>query len=521
MRENIRAQEEGIDLCIRRLTDRSMARAATGAISVSVLLMVFVGILGPSAVVPTFPAASPWPPWFINARPSSSVVVSVTWLALLLGAAGLLAGLVATRWGWRPKPAHVIAWSVVAVTALMLIAPIGSADMISYAEAGRILTLGHSPYVMMPAALKSSGDPVGAVVSAYLHEPTRFGPIATILEAAASKLAGASAARTIYWLKVWNALAYLGIVLVLDRSMHSDSAGRVRAHLLWSVNPLMLWAAMAGGHNDVLAMGFGVSALFALRRYSSRTIFLSGVLIGLAAAIKVPYVLFSGGAVLIKRRSPLSVVYLALGMAAILVPSYLLAGRVALSASLEQASTPPIGYVPWFAVVRILGWSNMTTIIDGLGVLGSAILALIFLWRMPTGSADFPVVRIVLALALAWLIISPQQLPWYDIMIFPLLGMIPASRLDWIVIARAVVGAVSQVPLLVPYAGIRPTWLAEVVRIGEHGFAPVALTVICAWLLWQCFTKDWGSWPDPGKMSTPQVVQAGIDHNMILAKYFL
>ena len=146
-----KSKEEGIDLRILRITDRSMARAATGAISVSVLLIVLTGILGPSAVVPTFPSASPWPPWFINARPSPSVIAAVTWVALLLGAAGLLAGLLATRRGWNPKPVSVISWSAVAVTALMLIAPMGSNDMISYAAFGRILTLGHSPYIMLPA----------------------------------------------------------------------------------------------------------------------------------------------------------------------------------------------------------------------------------------------------------------------------------------------------------------------------------------------------------------------------------
>ena len=517
MSDGYRRQEE-IGSCGRRLNDQSMARAATGAISVSVLLIVLAGILGPSAVVPAFPSASPWPPWFIDVRPSPSAVAALTWSALLVGAVGLVAGLVATRRGWRPRPARVISWSVVAVTALMLISPLASKDMFSYAAFGRILTLGHSPYTMMPAALKSSGDPVGAVVSAYLHQPSRFGPIATILEAAASKLAGASAARTIFWLKVWNALAYLGIVLMLDLSMRSDSARRVRAHLLWSVNPLMLWAAMAGGHNDVLAMGFGVAALFAFRRCGSRMIFLSGILIGLAAAIKVPYVLFSAGPVWIKRRSPLSAGYLALGMAAILVPSYLVAGRIALSASLEQASTSPINYVPWFAVVKILGWSNMTTFVDGLGLLCSAMLAFVLLWRMPSGSADFPAARIVLALVLALLAVSPQQQPWYDIMIFPLLGMIPASRLDWIVIARSAVGAVAKLPPLVSSASMRPAWLDQIVRTGQNGFAPLALTVIIGWLLWQCFTANWGSWPVPEKTSAPQIIGAGIDHNMILSR---
>ena len=72
-----------------------------------------------------------------------------------------------------------------------------------------------------------------------------YGPAATATEAAASGLAGDSPARTIFWLKVWNALAYLGVVLALDRAVRSDAARRVRAHLMWSVNPLMLFAMVA------------------------------------------------------------------------------------------------------------------------------------------------------------------------------------------------------------------------------------------------------------------------------------
>jgi hypothetical protein len=46
-----------------------------------------------------------------------------------------------------------------------------------------------------------------------------------------------------------------GVALGLDRLLRSDPARRARAHLLWSVNRLMLWALMAGGHLDVLAAG--------------------------------------------------------------------------------------------------------------------------------------------------------------------------------------------------------------------------------------------------------------------------
>ena len=64
---------------------------------------------------------------------------------------------------------------------------------------------------------------------------------------------------------------------------------RVRAHLLWWVNPLMLWALMASGHNDVLAAAAAASALVALRRADSLRGLLAGALLGLATAVKAPH----------------------------------------------------------------------------------------------------------------------------------------------------------------------------------------------------------------------------------------
>jgi len=59
---------------------------------------------------------------------------------------------------------------------------------------------------------------------------------------------------------VWNALAFLAVALALDWMFRRDSAGRARAHLLWSVNPLMLFAVVAGGHIDGLAAALGRDA---------------------------------------------------------------------------------------------------------------------------------------------------------------------------------------------------------------------------------------------------------------------
>jgi len=168
------------------------------------------------------------------------------------------------------KIAAVAAFAILAVVALALVPPIGSTDMLDYAIYGRIAALGHSPYVMTPFRLKAMGDPVGAVAPIpWQHDPSVYGPLATVTEKAASLLGGASVARTLLWLKIWNALAFLGIAIALDRLLRSDPRRRMRAHLLWSVNPLMLLAVMTGGHIDGLAAVFGLLGLLAFRRADS------------------------------------------------------------------------------------------------------------------------------------------------------------------------------------------------------------------------------------------------------------
>ena len=390
--------------------------------------------------------------------------------------------------------ARLIAGSVLAVAALLVLPPMGSADMLDYAVFGRIAALGHSPYVMTPAQLKASGDPVGAVaVPGYRTQPSRYGPVATATEGAASDLAGASAARTIFWLKGWNAVAYLALVLVLDRLLRLDTARRVRAHLLWSLNPLMLWAVMAGGHNDGLAVGFGASALFALRRAESRRAILAGLLLGLAAATKAPFALFGAGLAWAARRSPRSLAALAAGAAVILIPGYLLAGRAAMSATMGVATMRPVGYTPWFAVIRVLHLAHAVSSINALALIAFLALAVILLRRMPPGPIDLPAVRGALAMTLAWLLVTPQQHAWYFAMIFPLVAVMRPSRLDWIAVAAASVAAVAALPRLYTVPDQHPSWLGLAQRSMNAGIGPLGLTIAGAALLWLCYSNDWRS----------------------------
>ena len=66
----------------------------------------------------------------------------------------------------------------------------------------------------------------------------------------------------------------------------------------------------------------------------------------------------------------------------------------------------------------------------------------------------------------------------------------PASRLDWIVLIRAIAGALGGLPSLFPDRS-HLSWLAETVRIGTVGMVPITLTIAGVSLLWLCFTNNW------------------------------
>jgi hypothetical protein len=491
--------------------------------------MVLVGAGGPSpgVGVRAFSPAPPWPPWFVRVPISPVAVSAVLWLAVLLGGVGLAAALAAVRQGWRPRPRRLILGSVIAVVALMVIPPVGSNDMLVYVAAGRIAVLGHSPYVMTPGQLMASGDPIGAgTVFTYQNVPSPYGPVATVTEAAASELGGTSVARTLFWLKVWDALGYLALVIALDRLMRSDAARRVRAHLMWSVNPLMLFEMMASGHNDVLAAAAGLSAVLAMSRLggsrlggsrlgasrlgsrwaASRRVgwgrgLLAGLLLGLAAAIKAPYLLFGVGLAWYARRSPRILAALALGAAAVLVPGYVLAGRAAIPATVGVGAKPPIGPSPWILPVlmlqQALRWHTSNARVDTVALIGSAAAAAVLLSRMPSGSRDLPAVRVALAATLALLVLSPQQWPWYAALVFPLLAVFPASRLDWIVVTYASATAVGMLPAVF-LTGLHPASLARHVLAGVLGIVLLCVAEAGITLLWLCCTKDWRPVTDLG-----------------------
>jgi hypothetical protein len=84
----------------------------------------------------------------------------------------------------------------------------------------------------------------------------------------------------------------------------------------------------------------------------------------------------------------------------------------------------------------------------------------------------------------AWLLAWPYVLPWYDGLGWALLALLPASRLDWLVLARTAALAIGYLPArgIVLPGGLR--WLETVVRTAITPamlLAVLAATVIWLW----------------------------------------
>jgi hypothetical protein len=464
-----------------------LATLALAGISISTMLIILISFLGPSAAEPPMPFASAGPLFFASARPGQYLVAGVLWLAVAVGAAGVAAGLVAVRRGWRPRPRALVAVSLLGVILLMLVPPIGSTDLVDDAIYGRIAALGHSPYVFTARQLKRTEDPVASFAPRkWRRIASPYGPLITVTQAAASKLAGDSASRTMFWLKVWNALAFLAVALALDRFFRSDAARRARAHLLWTVNPLMLLAVMAGGHNDVLGVVCGLLGVLALRRLNLTNGLVAGLLIGLAIAAKAPFLIFAVGMAIAALRSPRALAGLGIGVVAVVVPGYALAGSHAISSVVKESGRAFSLDEPMRLLANLVPYGERVSLTQALAFLATLVLAAVLLWRLPAGPLSLPAVRPVLALMLAWLVFSPLQRAWYDVLLFPLLALMPATRLDWIVLGRAFLGAVGQLPGNIIQNKDSPHGLLLIEHFLYFALVPVAFFGIAGLLAWMC-----------------------------------
>jgi hypothetical protein len=483
---------------------------AAVAIVASTLVMILISAAGPSVSVPSLPWASGLPWWHSLHLTATFVTVSL-WVAMVLGCAGVIAGLIAVARGARPPVRPVLACAFLAVVVLTVLPAAGSTDSISYAASGRRAVIGHSPYVMTPLQLERTGDPVGKQIpfseipSTWTNTVSVYGPVATGAEWIAAELGGTSLARITFWLKLEQALAFGAVIAILDRMLRNNPEMRLRAHLLWSVNPLLLWEIVAGGHIDGLAAVFGLLGVAALRARGQQanaaaevragSAAISGLLIGVATGIKVEYVLVGAAVAWACRRSLRAFAAAAAGFLVVVLPTYLAAGTPAIKVLVTRSPgvtwdnmyqllwRPLFGYTQFSA-------SRVPPHLEPVAYLLFAAVALLALLRCPDRVPGLPAVAPALALSLAWLFVTAFQRPWYDVMAISLLALYSTSKLDWVILIRLLAGATVYAQAILSPA--EPHWLYDVVQFDGSWLTPAVRFLAVIALVWLCVSGRWG-----------------------------
>src|SRR5215831_3596555 len=498
------------------------------------------GLAGPSAMEPVLPGRPGEPPWAFSFHLSPYVAIGLTAAALAAGTAGLGLCLHALRRGWTVSPRVVLAAGLIAAAVITLAPPFGSSDQLSYAAYGRMVITGHDPYLTTPAMLARLGDPVARAVQDWRGSPSVYGSLATAGQALASWIGGDSARVTVFVLSLLGLAAFAGTGLLLHLLTRGSRERQLRAGLLWSLNPLLLQVLVAGAHVDSQAIALAVAAIavfaLGLPRVWPRSgpaapgghdgapavsppfrwlgvAMAAGALAGLAAAVKLSFVLVAAGlavAALLawwpppgSARSPgrwrplaLAVGGVTAGFVVTAAAALLPWGPQSVGPALRAGSYVSIGS-PWRAVrsgLRLLVGEGSA---DSLVRAGAIVLAvaLLALFARPLRDLARVAQLTVLAgascfvLGIAWLVAWPYVLPWYDGLGWALLALLPWAplpwaALDWLLLAQTAALAFGYLPArgIVLPAGLG--WLRSVVRTGVTPIVLLAVAVTLVLLLW-------------------------------------
>jgi alpha-1,6-mannosyltransferase len=180
----------------------------------------------------------------------------------------------------RTVVAIIVTWAV----PVLVMPPLFSKDVYSYAAQGELVSRGLNPYVHAPTALGPNPylrlvDPI------WQNARAPYGPGWERLAGGIVQLSRHDVVASIVGFRL---VALVGIVLIswgvssLARSVGRDPAVALALAVL---NPLVLLVLLGGAHNDALMLGLLVAGCAAARR---NHVLIGLVLCALAAEVKVP-----------------------------------------------------------------------------------------------------------------------------------------------------------------------------------------------------------------------------------------
>ncbi len=229
--------------------------------------------------------------WFFGEPPQGGSSVSF----MLFGLVAVYGGLVLLIRVWyglmkalarRPGvPVRYLGWILVLwIVPMLVIAPIFSRDVYSYAAQGEMMSHHINPYDYGPFTL-GAGPYVNGVDPLWLNTPAPYGPLFLLMDGLFASLSLHHVLATVILLRL-SAVAGVALIAAcipaLARSFGRDHGS---VYVMAVLNPLTILMLVGAAHNDALMLGLLVAGVTAARYHHP----VWGILLcALAAAIKVP-----------------------------------------------------------------------------------------------------------------------------------------------------------------------------------------------------------------------------------------
>ncbi len=471
------------------------------------VITVVVGFLGPSAVALTLgPRHSYLPPWYLPADtipvPGEWLVSALIWFAILVGAVGLFVALRALNDGWRPRPKRLFLLGTGLSLATITVPPLTSADVLMYAAYGRLQAIGRDPYSITPAEVfRGQFDPVLRWTERpWQDTPSVYGPIASWLQLLANSLGGENMHDIVFWLQVFAVVPFVvagGLIILMA---HGDRQRQARAALMGICNPLLIWAVVAGAHNEAVSVMFAVAGLLFMRRNA----FVAGLGIGLAGCGKVSIGIWGIAMLWAYRREPKKALLLLVGTAIPMGWAYVIWQPTAFFQALRNGGYVSVGSwaAPFYTLFAQFMTSTHAKVVVGvvsylglfvIGWMLSRVVPWIAAPGLPKGADPRRdpltiALRSSLVLSVAWLVTSMYTLSWYDLIAWMPLAVIGPSKLDTLMIIRGAPLSLAYVPGRAIDVG--PALDVTAHRIRDTLSPTVQILVLIAIVLW---------WKKPGR----------------------
>jgi alpha-1,6-mannosyltransferase len=342
----------------------------------------------------------------------------------------------------------------------IMVPPLTSADVLMYAAYGRLQAIGMSPYEITPAEVfRSQFDPVLRWVERPWHDtPSVYGPITSWTQLMANRLGGENMHDIVFWLQVFSAVPFILVGVGAVLLAHGDQRRQARAALLTVANPLLIWAVVAGAHNEALSVMFAVAGMLFMRKNP----FVAGLGIGLAGCAKLSIGLWGLAMLWAYRREPKKALLLCAGTAVPMGLAYVLWHPDAFLQVLRNGGYVSVGSWanPVFRFFRLFfNEFDAKVVVGVISYVGLIVIVWMLSRTVPwTAAPGLPkgadlrtdaltiALRSSLVLSVGWLITSMYTLSWYDLMAWVPLAVLATNKLDRIMVLRGAALSLAYVP---------------------------------------------------------------------------